>query len=238
MTARLTYIREAMDAGLDEEDAQKVFDFLLHSIAYTHRKAQSIAQAYLSYRTAFLKAHAFESYFLALLNSNFDVAEREKRYLQYLASQGIALLPPDINGPVDEYFFETSGLRAPLRSVASLEEADRAAIASERAERGDFSSLENFLERIADKISEAATLDLVAKGAFDATGLTRAELRARANKIILERMGRSPVAPGQARGAAAKAAPKAAPAAKSHEPERQMSLFDATGWDGNASRGR
>lgn len=238
MTARLTYIRGAMDAGLNEEDAQKVFDFLLHSITYTHRKAQSVAQAYLSYRTAFLKAHAFEQYFVALLNSNLDVGEREKRYLEYLTSQGVAVLPPDVNATVEEYSLETGRLRTPLRAVASLEKAERDAIASERAEHGSFSSLEDFLGRMVGRVSEAAVLALVAGGAFDACGLTRGELSARANRIILERMGRGPVAPAQAKGGVARGAPKDAPTTGSRKPERQMSLFDTEGGGRGGARGR
>ncbi len=237
MSARLSYIRGAMEAGIDEEDAQKIFDFLLHSVAYTQLKAQSVAQAYLSYRTAFLKAHAFEPYFEALLTSNIDVAEREKRYLEYLASHGVALLPPDINGRIDEYSYEAGGLRAPLRKLAFLERPVREAISSERETRGPFLSLEDFIERMAGKADAEVVLDLAAQGAFDFTGLTRGELGARANRTILERMGRGPVAPAQTRRPA-KAGQKCATPGTGVDEGRQMSLFDSTSGDADSAGGR
>jgi DNA polymerase-3 subunit alpha len=218
VTARLTYIRGAMDVGLDEEEAQKIFDYVLHNIAFTHRKALSVAQAYLSYRTAFLKAHAFEPFFLALLNSNLDVSERQAKYIAYLKSKGTAVLPSSINASAAEYSLEEGGVRAPLRSIGSIERHEWEEIFKERGEHGDFPSLQDFLERMSGRVSEGAVLDLVESGAFDETGVGREALKASAKRFFINRMQQ---------GFYPAVAAKVAISRKRRGPEQQMSLFDA-----------
>jgi DNA polymerase-3 subunit alpha len=222
VNARLAYIRGAMDVGLNEDDAQKAFDFLLHSIAFTHRRALSVAQAYLSYRTAYLKAHAYERFFLALLNSNLDVSERQAKYLAYLTSKGTAVLPSSVNASAAEYSLEEGGVRAPLLSIGSFEKFECDEIFRERSEHGDFSSFGDFLERMGGRVSEAAVTDLVASGAFDEMGGGREELKGLAKSFFINRMKQGFYPP---------IAAKVAVTRKKREPKRQMSLFDAEGGD-------
>jgi len=220
VNARLAYIRGAMDAGIDEEDAQKNFDFLLHNVGFTHSKALSVTQAYLSYRTAFLKAHAFDVFFLALLNSNLDVSEREEKYRSYMRSKGTTILLVSVNASAAEYSFEEGRLRPPLRSVASLERHEWEAIIKERGEHGVFPSFDDFLARMAGRVSEEAIMELVSAGGFDETGIGREELGDRAREAFENRMRQGFYPPVAARAPAAR---------KKREAKRQMNLFDAEG---------
>jgi DNA polymerase-3 subunit alpha len=177
VSARLTFVRGAMDAGLNEEDAQRIFDFLLHNVAFTLRKSLSCAQASISYRTAYLKSHCLETYFAALLNSNFGVKEREIRYLEYLKSRGVPVLPYGINADAVAFSYEDGVIRAPLISVISLEKGEWDAIVEERIFRGAFASFEQFLERMKDRLSMGAAMELMDKGVFDGDGVSREYLK-------------------------------------------------------------
>jgi DNA polymerase-3 subunit alpha len=220
VSARLAFMRGAMDAGLNEEDAQRVFDFLLHNIGFTHSKALSCAQASVSYRTAFLKARLFERYFTALLNSNLDVKERRARYLDYLKERGIEILPAGINAGGETYALEEGGIRAPLAAVVSLEKPEWEAIRAERSRGGDFSSLPDFLERMSGKVSAKAALELVEAGAFDAADVSREDLEG----IVRSHYGRASGA-----GFAAAAASRATAAKRKNDSPRQISLFESLG---------
>ncbi len=167
MNARLEFIRGAMDNGLDEEEAQQIFDFLLHNIAFTHNKALSSSQAYLSYRTAFFKAHLFNEYFVALLNSNMDVRDRQRKYIEYLELMDINLLPVDINSSGEEYGLEEDGIRTNLQSVKAIDKSELQDILRERSARGDFASFKDFLNRMFGRVSMKAVLGLIDEGAFD-----------------------------------------------------------------------
>lgn len=177
VSARLAFVRGAMDAGLNEEDAQRVFDFLLHNVAFTHSKSLSCAQASLSYRTAYLKTHCFERYFTALLNSNLGVKERMGRYLEYLKGKGVPVVPFGINADAVAFSYEDGVIWAPLFAIMSLEKGEWDTIVEERIYRGDFASLEEFLERMRDRISKEAAMELIEKGVFDGSGVSRDRLR-------------------------------------------------------------
>jgi DNA polymerase-3 subunit alpha len=177
VSARLLFVRGAMEEGLNEEDAQRIFDFLLHNTAFTHSKSLSCAQASMSYRTAYLKAHCFERYFTALLNSNVGVKEREGKYLEYLKGKGVPVLPYGINADAVAFSFEDGVIRAPLLAVISLDKTEWDAIVEERIYRGDFASFEEFLVRMKDRLSMDAAMELVGAGVFDDSGMSRDSLR-------------------------------------------------------------
>jgi DNA polymerase-3 subunit alpha len=220
--ARLTFMRSAMDSGLNEEDAQRVFDFLLHNIGFTYSKALSCVQASLSYRTAYLKAHLFERYFVALLNSNLDVKERRTRYAEYLKAKGVSVLPPAMNADVESYSYVDGGIRAPLASVAALERPELDAIREEQRRGGDFASPVDFFARLNGRLSAKSAEALIEAGMFDDTGINREAL----------------VALAQPQQDAGTVSEQPRPAVRrSSEPkrkkgsERQISLFGASGED-------
>lgn len=177
LSARLSFVRGAMDSGKNEEDALKIFDYLSHSISYTHSKALSVAQASLSYRTAYLKAYAFEPYFASLLNSNLDVKERIKRYAEYVRSKGTQVRPAGINDDAIRFLFSKGEIRGPIYALVEIQKNEWEAIVEERALRGEFLSIENFLQRMGDKLSEKSALIMVDAGVFDELGASRERLR-------------------------------------------------------------
>jgi DNA polymerase III subunit alpha len=177
VSARLSFVRGAMETGLNEEDGQRIFDFLLHNVAFTHSKSLSCAQASMSYRTAYLKGHCFERYFTALLNANLGVKDREAKYLEYLKGKGVPVLPYGINADAVAFFFEDGVIRAPLIAVISLDKTEWDAIVEERIYRGDFASFEEFLVRMKDRLSMDAAMALVGAGVFDDGGISRESLR-------------------------------------------------------------
>lgn len=216
-SARLDFIRGAMDNGIDEEDATKIFDYLLHNIAFTHDKALSCSQAYLSYRTAFFKAHFFEQYFISLLNSNLDVRERLKKYIEYLKGINIEILPVDINFSQEGYAFTSEGVREPLKSVKQIESSEYKAILQERSERGEFQLFNDFLERLFGLVSMKAVLGLIEHGAFDAYGISHGELTGLC-KDFFEGGGKVGIIPPSP--------VKISPKGKKKVSKRQMGLFD------------
>lgn len=216
MAARLTFMRGAMDVGLNEEDAQRIFDFLLHNITFTHSKALSCAQASVSYRTAYLKAHCFERYFVALLNSNLDVKERQTRYLEYLKSKGVSVVPVGINASSEGYSFENGVIRAPVNAVVSIDRAEWEAIQTERSLGGDFASLSDFLERMNGRVAANMIIELIDVGVFDEAGVARGTLKAMCRSFDGEKL-KTEYPPSH---------PRRKPGSKKQkESERQISLF-------------
>lgn len=165
--ARLMFIRGAIENDIDEEQAQKLFDYLLHNIGYTYDKAFSSTQALISYRTAFLKANFPAQYFAALLESTRDVRERHSRYLDHLSGSGPEVYPPDINVSGEAFQPEGNGIRAPLGHSCDLTGRELEVLVEERSSRGEFESLGDFLDRLAGDVSMETVIDMIGCGLFD-----------------------------------------------------------------------
>ncbi|MBN1163214.1 MAG: DNA polymerase III subunit alpha [Candidatus Krumholzibacteriota bacterium] len=177
LSSRLNFIRGAMENGIDEEDAQKIFDYLLHNFKFTYNKALSCAQAYISYRTAFMKAHYLEYYFSALLNSSGDVKDRQSKYFDYLESINRPVLPADVNFSRVKYIREKGGIRAPLNEAHTLSDSELEALLTDREENGPYPSLEDFLNRMSGQLPMDSVKGMIDAGLFDYLRINRSELR-------------------------------------------------------------
>jgi DNA polymerase-3 subunit alpha len=175
-SARLTFIRGAMDRDIDEEDAQKIFDYLLYNIGFTFDKAFSCTQAYISYRSAFLKAHHPTEYFAALLDSSKDVRDRKKKYLDYLERKGPKVFPPDVNLSGYGFIVENGAIRAPMSEACDIKTDEVETVLKEREER-PFRSLGDFLERLTGRLAMETAINMAECGIFDSLGEGRKEAR-------------------------------------------------------------
>jgi DNA polymerase-3 subunit alpha len=174
--ARLKFIRGAMEKDIDEGHSQKIFDYLLHNIGYTFDKAFSCTQAYISYRSAFLKAHHPIDYFSALLEASGDSKERKRRYIEYLERKGPRVFPPDVNFSGYGFIAEKEAIRAPMSESCDMTEDETGAILEERR-NGTYTSLENFLERLSGRLPMETVIEMIGCGLFDSFGEGRNEMR-------------------------------------------------------------
>ncbi|MDD3641937.1 MAG: PHP domain-containing protein [Candidatus Krumholzibacteria bacterium] len=176
-TARLRFIRGAMDHEVDEEDAQKIFDYLLRNIGYTYDKAFSCTQACISYRSAYLKAHYPAEYFAALLDNTEDVKDRRRRYIEHLQANGPRLLPADVNLSGLSYKAQDGAIRAPLHEECDLSEDERSRVLEERERGGPYGTIGDFLGRLSGAISMETARSMVDCGLFDSLGESRERMR-------------------------------------------------------------
>src|SRR3712207_6536874 len=64
---------------------------------YGFNRSHSVAYAYLSFQTAYLKAHYPEHFYAAVLSNELENTGKVLKYINELRGQGIKLLPPDVN---------------------------------------------------------------------------------------------------------------------------------------------
>ncbi len=175
-SARLMFIRGAMDRDIDEVDSQKIFDYLLHNMGFTFDKAFSCTQAYISYRTAFLKTHHPVEYFAALLDSTGDVRDRKKRYLDYLELKGPKVFSPDVNFSGPGFIAENEAIRAPMSEACDMTGEEIETVLEERTSAA-FESLEDLLGRLSGRLAMETALNMAECGLFDSLGRGRKETR-------------------------------------------------------------
>jgi len=174
---RLKFINCAMDRGVSEEEAERVFDFIEKHMAFVQSEADTSMQAYLSYRTAYLKANHFLEYFVALLNSYAGISERQTNYINYLESRGVKLLGVDINRSGYGFVIEEQAIRYPISSLHGIDRNSLSIILEERKKSGDFSSLEDFMDRVGVELKVGVIEALIDSGAFDWVGGDRGRMK-------------------------------------------------------------
>jgi len=96
------FIKGCAENKIEKEIATSLWDEIEEFAEYSFNRAHSVEYGYITYYTAYLKAHYPHQFMAALLNNNFDKADKLIIYLRECNRLGIKVLPPSVNG---EYNF-------------------------------------------------------------------------------------------------------------------------------------
>ncbi len=167
----------AINNGIPEETANKIFDEIVAFANYAFNKAHAASYAVVSYQTAYMKFHYPREYMAALLTSVLDSTDKLASYFELCREMGISVLPPDINESEDTFTVSGENIRFGLAAVKSVGRDFVRAISEERSFAGNFRSLRDFCKRMQNKgLNRRALENLIKCGAFDSTGANRAQL--------------------------------------------------------------
>ncbi len=170
-------INGAVKNGVPEAIANEVFDEMAGFAKYAFNKSHAAAYAVLAYQTAYLKLYYPVEFFTSILNNRIDKIEETSKYLTYVKSKGIKVLPPDINHSTAYFKCEQGGIRFGLVGLKNVGLGVINEIVEERNKNGDFKSFEDFINRtIALGINKRMVESLILAGAFDSFGKNRRTL--------------------------------------------------------------
>lgn len=174
---RSNFVEGAVALGASYEDAEGLFEDMTGFANYGFKKAHAAAYAFVSFRTAYLKAHYPAYYMSALLTSVLGDMTKTALYVADAKKMGIKLLAPDIN--VSGMSFtatEDGNIRYGMLALKNVGEPFVRKIIEERKNR-PFRSFADFVERMADKdINKRQVDSLIKCGAFDSFGIYRSVL--------------------------------------------------------------
>ena len=163
--------------GIPEATAEAIYQEIDAFAEYAFNKAHAVSYAVVAYQTAWFKCHHTREYMAALLTSVLDNSDKVAGYISECRDCGIALLPPDINRSADRFTVEEGGIRFGLVAIKNIGRGFIQAVMRDRAEKGPFTSLYDFCDRMADSdINKRAVENLIRSGAFDALGARRSQL--------------------------------------------------------------
>ncbi|NPA59989.1 MAG: DNA polymerase III subunit alpha [Epsilonproteobacteria bacterium] len=179
----------AAKQGLDYDTASKLFDLIEKFAGYGFNKSHSAAYAMVTFQTAWLKTYYPNEFMAALLTSDKDNTEKVVRYIDEVKRMGIELSPPDISDSQLEFSAITKDDREVilfgLGAIKGVGEAAIHAMLQEREENGDYTSLENFINRIEpSKVNKRVIESAIKAGAFDRFGYSRKALLEQIETII------------------------------------------------------
>ena len=170
------FVDGAVERGIKKDKAEKIFSLMDKFSDYGFPRSHAVAYAYLAFQTAYLKAHFPEHFYAAVLSSEAQDAAKVFKYSKELRSQGIKLLPPDVNESFSGFTPLTGAIRYGLAAIKGLGQTTVNAIIEAR-KAGAFRSFFEFTERMAHGGLNKRVLEgLVGAGAFDSLQTDTREL--------------------------------------------------------------
>ena len=175
----------AVKLGHDKAVAEKIFDEMKEFAKYAFNKSHAAAYAYVSYQTAYLKCYYEVEFITAVLNNRITNADNLTKYINYAKSEGIPVLPPDINKSGTYFKVENRGIRFGLGGLKHVGTTIIENMEKERNENGPFKSMEDFIDRMSDYSMNRKMVEcLILSGAFDSFGKTRSSCMAIYEKLM------------------------------------------------------
>jgi len=167
----------AIANGVSEEIATEIFDEMAGFAKYAFNKSHAAAYAVLAYQTAYLKRYYPVEFFTSILNNRITNIEELSKYLTYLTERGITVYPPDVNKSSAYFKCENGGIRFGLVGLKNVGLAVINDIEKERAQKGDFKSFEDFVNRcVGYGINKRLVESLILAGCFDRFNVKRRQL--------------------------------------------------------------
>ena len=190
---RAIFIKGAKETNnIDKKKADEIFKILEKFAQYGFNKSHSAAYAFLSYRTAYLKANFPVEFMAAVLSNELGNSDKVAHFVEATEQMGILVRGPDINASRRKFTpvpgeGDSGAILFGLAAIKGVGEAATDQILAERDENGPFESLADLLERVeSDKVNKRVMEHLIKAGAFDKTGYDRAELLADLEPLMRE----------------------------------------------------
>jgi DNA polymerase-3 subunit alpha len=177
--------------GISSELANEIFDMIAKFANYGFNKAHTVAYAYISFQTAYLKCHYPVEFMASNMTQDMGVTDKLAMTRQELQKMKITLLPPDINKSIPRFSVEkqadgTKAIRYALAALKGVGEEAMKIVVAERDKNGPFKDLYDFARRLDARVINKRQMESLAQaGAFDAFNPNRAAVLA-ASEILLK----------------------------------------------------
>ncbi|MFR2528041.1 MAG: DNA polymerase III subunit alpha [Clostridium paraputrificum] len=171
--------------GISEEAGNKIFDTMMDFASYAFNKSHAAAYAVVGYQTAYLMRYYPVETIAAMLNSVMGTAEKVSNYIKFAESQGIQVLPPDINESYSKFTVKGDSIRFGLAAIKNVGWNVVESIVKSRKEKGKFTSLEDLIDKIdLTAVNKRAIESLIKAGALDGFKVFRSRLLAVFEKVM------------------------------------------------------
>ncbi len=166
---KVKFIDGCLKKGHEEKIVSKIWDDWEKFAEYAFNKSHSTGYAYLSYQTAYLKAHYPAEFMCAVLSRNLSDIKKVSQFMGEAKRMGLDVLLPDINESFKDFTVNEKGqIRFGLGGIKNVGESAVDDIINERKKNGKFSSWFDFIERVSMHSVNKRTIEALAyAGAFD-----------------------------------------------------------------------
>ncbi len=163
------FIEGAAKNGHPSEVCEKIWSDWESFAEYAFNKSHSTCYAYVSYQTAYLKAHYPAEYMAAVLSRNLNDIKKIGFFMDECKRIGAPVLGPDVNYSYSRFAVDKGGnVRFGMAGIKGVGAGAVEAIVSEREKGGLFKDIYDFVERVnLTSVNKKAFECLANSGAFD-----------------------------------------------------------------------
>lgn len=171
--------------GISEKAANDIFDSMMDFASYAFNKSHAAAYAVVGYQTAYLMHYYPVETIAAMLNSMMGSSEKVAHYINFAESQGIQVLPPNINESYSKFTVQDDKIRFGLAAIKNVGMNVVDSIVEARDSKGKFESITDFINKIdLSAINKRAVESLIKAGALDDFKIFRSKLLAVHEKLM------------------------------------------------------
>ena len=164
-------------SGMEPVKVNKLWDDIVKFAEYSFNKSHAAAYALISYRTAYLKYYYPVEFYAATISSSVGNPDKLAFYLEAARSEGIEILPPDINSSKESFFVEKIGNKKVIRvGLSGIKNVGNEAV-RQIIDARPFESYQDFINKVdLSKVNKRVCHSLISVGCFDGFGIIRASL--------------------------------------------------------------
>ena len=175
---RDVFVKGAAEREINEKKANEIFDLIDKFSGYGFNKSHSVAYAYISYQTAWLKAHYPAAFMASVLSGMMDDTDRIAFTVSEVQAMGLIVKGPSVNESSYEFSIQDDKtITYGLGAIKGVGEAMVEVLVAEHKANGNYQDLFDFCARIERKsLNKRAIEALIYSGALDGFGIDRASL--------------------------------------------------------------
>ena len=174
---RKIFIKGAADNGIENHQAEPIFDLMETFARYGFNKSHSVAYALVAYQTAWLKAHYPAEFMAAVLSADLDKTDKISNLIEDCRLMELDILPPDLNRSHHRFRVENGAIRYGLGAIKGVGRGAVENLIEVREHIGRFESLAALCREVDLSRLNRRTLEtLIRAGAGDCLHPNRAAL--------------------------------------------------------------
>ena len=149
----------------DLEKIEKIWKDWEAFASYAFNKSHSTCYSYISFQTAYLKAHYPEEFMASLLTHHMNDLSKLSKYMDECKRMGICVLGPDLNESwIDYSVNDENDVRFGLGAIKGVGSIAAKSIIKERSQNGYYKNFIDFIKRIDSKVVNKRVLEALALG--------------------------------------------------------------------------
>lgn len=163
------FLKGAKERGHDEKKCEKIWKDWEAFASYAFNKSHSTCYAYISYQTAYLKAHYPAEFMAGLLSRNMSDIDKVSIFMEECKRMQTPVKGPDVNYSHSRFAVDKDGnIRFGMAAIKGVGTAAVSNIIKERDNKGAYEDVFNFVERVSlQSVNKKTVENLAFSGAFD-----------------------------------------------------------------------